>query len=174
MSGAREPGGEPVSSPQKGGGGVFCSAPGLNAGFCRQEHRPVAAEAHHAADSSAASGAALTRCLTVARGRRLTAPSASLSDHLGPLVQELPHGSVPLHQQRHGVAQRPLPHHDQRFRKCPGIRFSSFSSARVQPEGEAVLQCVLKDSRGGFRPPSGCVEQNTHVKRAPSSLICYF
>ena len=46
---------------------------------------------------------------------------ALISDHFGSLIQELSDGSVPLHQQRHGVAQRPLPYHDQRFCKCPGI-----------------------------------------------------
>lgn len=57
---------------------------------------------------------------------------SSLSvDDLRPPLQKLSNGSVSLHQQRHGVSERPVPHYGQWFCKFfpePKMSYPSFST----------------------------------------------
>lgn len=79
----------------------------------------MAAEAHHAADSTTASGETSTLLISVCCGDFLL-NDASVNglisaDDFGAPLQELPNGSVSLHQQGLGVCQGSLPHHGQWF-----------------------------------------------------------
>lgn len=146
MSGARQPGRKSVSISSDTldvkSGEMFLFTLWLCAFVSKQKHRPVATEAHYAANSTAVAGETMCLycfllfclCATVTPLWMMHISPALSVDNLRSPLQKLSDGSVSLHEQRRGVAERPVPHYGQWFCKfsrslCLPLNLECVSSA---------------------------------------------
>lgn len=89
-------------------------------------------------------------------------------DDFRPPLQKLSDGSVSLHQQRHGVPERPVPHYDQRLCKFLSMSFSPFTSQFIFHECRSHLCPVV-----GLNTMLCCIMEQKTLGGVPDRTFCH-